>query len=124
MIGKLYSSTFQFFDVKKQALSFKNRPVLIIGDQRNNDYTVLPVSTVSRKENLDSEYDVEIIPQNYPKLNLAKISYVRTHKQTPLHRGSLHKEISDLKSEYPDLFLEIMTKVEKFNKNLIENSMY
>ncbi len=60
MIGKIYSSVVPFYDRVKQAKAFKRRPVLIIGGPRNNDYTVLPVSTVSNRQNLDADYDIEI----------------------------------------------------------------
>lgn len=49
MIGKIYSSVIPFYDSVKQANSYKKRPVLIIGGPRNNDYTVLPISTVTKK---------------------------------------------------------------------------
>lgn len=123
MIGKIYSSLFPYFDRMTNKMSYKNRPVLIISDKKNNDYTILPISKVSIKKNIDLEFDVQIIPENYPKLNLKNISYVRTHKQTPLHQGCLHKEISDLKESYPELFLEIISKVEEFNKRVVEKSL-
>ena len=52
MIGKIYSSVIPYYDSAKKANFYKKRPVLIIGEMRNNDYTVLPISTVSKKENL------------------------------------------------------------------------
>ncbi len=95
MIGKIYSSVTPFYDSKKGMNSFKRRPVLIINGPRNNDYTVLPVSTVTHTEHIDSEYDVRVEPDKYPKLNLNRISYIRTHKQTTVHRASLTKEIGE-----------------------------
>lgn len=82
MIGMIYSSVIPFYDNSSHANSYKKRPVLIIGGPRNNDYTILPISTISNKSNLDPEYDVEINPEKYPLLNLRQTSYVRTHKQT------------------------------------------
>lgn len=96
MTGKLYSSVTPFYDSKKGTNSFKRRPVLIIGGPRNNDFTVLPVSTVTRAEHIDSDYDVKVEPDKYPKLNLNRISYIRTHKQTTVHRASLTREIGEL----------------------------
>ena len=119
MIGKLYSSTVKFFELKTGKNSFKNRPVLIIGDIRNNDYTVLPVSTISISANIDSEYDVKIDPAKYPALNLRKISYVRTHKALTIHRAELYKEISDLKILEPDLFAKIITKYEQWTQEIV-----
>ena len=85
MIGKLYTCMVEYYNTKEHRPSWKSRPILIIGEPRNNDYTVLPVSTISRKENLDAEFDVEIDPAVYSALGLNKVSYVRTHKQLTVH---------------------------------------
>ena len=123
MIGKLYTSIVQFYDSINQRNSFKSRPVLIIGEIRNNDYTILPVSTISRKENLDPDYDIEVKKSQYPKLGLAADSYIRTHKRMYIHKGSLRSEISDLKAEYPDLFISILEKMEQFDNELLNNAL-
>ena len=44
--GKVYLFSMQFYDVKSGMMAFKARPALIIYGPRNNDYTVLPVSTI------------------------------------------------------------------------------
>lgn len=123
MIGKIYSTVFPYYDSKIQKNSFKKRPVLIIGGPRNNDYTVLPISTVTKKANLDSEYDLEINPANYPLLHLDKLSYVRVHKQTTVHKVSLTSLIGDMKTEYADLYLSVLEKLEEFNKRTIDNAL-
>lgn len=123
MIGKIYSTVFPYYDSKTQKNSFKKRPVLIIGGPRNNDYTVLPISTVTKKANLDSEYDLEINPANYPLLHLEKLSYVRVHKQTTVHKVSLTSLIGDMKTEYADLYLNVLEKLEEFNKIAIDNAL-
>lgn len=123
MIGKIYWSVFPYYDSKAGKESFKKRPVLIISGPRNNDYTVLPISTVSIKSNLDSEYDIEINPMNYPTLGLTKICYVRTHKQTIVHQGALTTNISDLKGSCEELYLEILMKWEKFNGDVMDNAL-
>jgi len=82
MIGKIYTSMTEFFDSKTNSTRIKARPVLILTDTRNNDYTVLPISTITIKTNIDTYYDIKIDPISYPKLKLKKISYVRTHKRT------------------------------------------
>lgn len=123
MIGKIYSSVTPFYDSKKGINSFKCRPVLIISGPRNNDYTVLPISTVTRREHIDSEYDIKVEPIKYPKLNLHRISYIRTHKQTTVHQASLTREISDLKAEYEDLYLSVLEKLENFNKLVLKNAL-
>lgn len=122
MIGKIYSSVTPFYDSVKGTNSFKRRPVLILSGPRNNDYTILPVSTISHKENIDQEYDVKVEPNAYPKLNLARTSYIRTHKQTTVHQASLVKEISDLKAEYEDLYLVVLEKLEDFNKMVMDHA--
>lgn len=123
MIGKIYSTVFPYYDSKTQKNSFKKRPVLIIGGPRNNDYTVLPISTVTKKANLDSEYDLEINPANYTLLHLDKLSYVRVHKQTTVHKVSLTSLIGDMKTEYADLYLNVLEKLEEFNKITIDNAL-
>lgn len=50
MIGKLYTCIVEYYNTKEHRLAWKSRPILIIGEPRNNDYTVLPVSTISEKK--------------------------------------------------------------------------
>jgi uncharacterized protein YifN (PemK superfamily) len=123
MIGKIYSSVIPYYDIKTHENSYKKRPVLIIGGPRNNDYTVLPISTVSRKENLDLEYDIEIDPLTYPLLNMNKVCYVRTHKQTIVHKASLTTEISDMKDSYENFYLTVLEKLEQFNNKIINDAL-
>lgn len=123
MIGKIYSSIVPFYDMKSGKNSFKSRPVLILSGPRNNDYTVLPISSVTKKQNLDLEYDIELNPQIYPNLNLQKICYVRVHKQTTVHTASLNRKISNLKDEYEDLYLSILSKLEEYNKFILKNAL-
>lgn len=119
MIGLLYISVPQFYDISKHKLSFKKRPVLIISEPRNNDYIVLPLSTISNSSNIDNEYDIKIDPQKYPSLNLAKISYVRTHKSFAIHEKELIKEIANLKELEPNLYSDILSKHEQWTKKVI-----
>lgn len=122
MIGKIYSSVTPFYDSVKGTNSFKRRPVLIIGGPRNNDYTVLPVSTITHKEHIDLEYDVIVEPSVYPNLNLNKTSYIRTHKQTTVHKSSLVRPIGDMKAEYEELYLNVLEKLEQFNQSVMNNA--
>ena len=55
---------FQYYDKTKQKMSFKGRPVLIIGEADKNDYNVLPVSRVTDKKYLDPFYDIPIDPKH------------------------------------------------------------
>ena len=123
MIGKIFSSITPFYDNRLGMNSFKKRPVLIIGGPRNNDYTILPVSTVSNRRNLDPDYDVEIDPARYPLLHLNKLSYSRTHKQTTVHKASLTSPIGDLMADYRELYLEVLGRLEQFNQNILERAM-
>lgn len=81
------------------------------------------LSTVTKKANLDSEYDLEINPVNYPLLHLDKLSYVRVHKQTTVHKVSLTSLIGDMKTEYVDLYLNVLEKLEEFNKTTLDNAL-
>ena len=104
-------------------MSFKSRPVLIIGQADTSDYIVLPISRITNRHNLDSYYDVEINPSNVPLMGLTSTSYIRTHKQSIVHSGELTRQITDFKNEYFEIYLDVMSKVEEFQKNLITNSL-
>lgn len=123
MIGSIYSSVIPFYDSVKHVNAYKKRPVLIIGGPRNNDYTVLPISTISNKENLDGDYDIEVKPTEFPLLNLNKISYIRTHKQTTVHKASLTTQISNMKDNYESLYLEVLDKLNDFNAKIMDNAL-
>ena len=47
---------------------------------------------------------------------------MRTHKRTSIHQASIDKSniIGDLKTDYEELFLEILKKVEEFDNEVIE----
>ena len=96
---------------------------LVLAKADDDDYVVLPVSSIPDKRNIDPVYDVKIDLELYPKLNLTKTSYVRTHKQTVVHRASLRDEIGDLKFEYADLYLEILEKREAFNNLITQQAL-
>ena len=123
MIGKVYVSIFKYYDNIKGKMSFKNRPVLIVGKADNTDYIILPISRVTKRENLDEYYDVLLNPDAVPKLNLTQYSYVRTHKQSVVNIVELYREITDFKKDYMDIYLDIISKMEEFQKNLIDNAL-
>ena len=122
MIGKICIAIFPFYDIKLKKNLYKQRPVLIIGEAINNDYTILPVSTITKKENIDIYYDIAIDPEKYPKLNLDKYSYIRTHKHTVIYKDMIKGEISDLKEEYLEIYSDILNKLKEFNIKLIEKA--
>ena len=123
MTGRAYWAIFKFYDILSNKMAFKKRPVLIIGKADARDYIVLPISRVTRKEFLHPRYDFEIKAKDFPKLSLKDTSYVRTHKQTVLNKGELQNCIVDFKEEYEDAYIEIMTLVVEFQKNLISKSL-
>ena len=104
-------------------MSYKARPALVLAKAHSDAYVVLPVSSISIRANIDPVYDVEIDPSLYPKLNLTHISYVRTHKQTIVHRANLRDEIGDLKSEYEDLYIEILEKRETLSSSITQQAL-
>ena len=125
MIGKIYASMVEFFDIKTNTTKIKSRPVLILSSTRNNDYTILPISTITNKVNMDTDYDIKIDSVSYPKLKLKQISYVRTHKRTFIHQASIDRNnvIGDLKKDYEELFLKILEKVQEFDNKVIDDAL-
>lgn len=123
MIGKAYVSTFPFYDNKAHKMSFKNRPVLIVGQADSNDYVILPISRITNQNNIDSYYDVLLEPADVPLMKLKQRSYVRTHKQSIVHNGELTKEIADFRNAYSDKYLDIISRMEEFQKKLVSNAL-
>jgi len=123
MIGKIYLFVTPYYDAAKRQNDFKARPALIIGVPDLGDYNILPVSKVTKKEYIDSVYDIPIDPKSYPLLNLKEFSYARTHKQTYSNYASIGKYLGDMQSDYPDLYLQVLEKLEEYNNNLIINAL-
>lgn len=118
MIGWLCISETPYFDVKLGKPSFKQRPVLIIGQSDSDDYAVLPVSRVTKKQYLHQNFDIPVDPAIYSKSGLKVISYVRTHKQTVVNRSAITAQLCDLRTEYPNLYLSIASKLDEYNRTL------
>ena len=123
MIGKIYKARIPFYDQATHQMSYKARPALVLAKADADDYVILPVSSISIRANIDPVYDIEIDPALYPKLNLTKTSYVRTHKQTIVHRASLRDVIGDMKSDYEELYLEILEKREAFSSSITHQAL-
>ena len=49
-------------------------------------------------------------------MDLHSTSYIRTHKQTVLYAASLIRPIVDFRTEYPDVYIDVIAKVEEFQK--------
>lgn len=123
MIGKAYTALFKFYDNTLQKMSFKKRPVLIIGKADSNDYVILPISRVTNSHNINAEFDLKIEPAVVPLLNLSQISYIRTHKQEIINRAQIDKLIVDFKTEYPDIYISCLEKVEEFQERLLSEAL-
>ena len=122
MIGMFCVATFPYYDTSTGRNKFKKRPMIILGQADSFDYVTLPVSKVSIKENIDDEYDLEIVCDEYPLLNLSCTSYIRTHKQTITNRNGIRTIIS-VKDTYPELWLSILQKIENFQKKIIDHGL-
>lgn len=120
MIGKVYLSRADYFDLRTNCTQKKTRPVLVVGGPNDNDYTVLPISTITLRQNVNSYYDILIPPQERATLSLNAECFIRTHKQMPLHRGAMLREIGDMKNNTPNLYLEAVSKMEEFQKNIVD----
>lgn len=121
MTGKICTSTTPYYDSKDKKNKFKKRPVLVLGQADCGDYVVLPVSTITHRENVDAVYDVYVDVSEYPNTGLARNSFIRTHKQTIVSYASL-TVISDLKICYPDLYNDVIDLVEKFQAELLSKA--
>lgn len=124
MIGKICISAFKYYDSAKHRMAFKGRPVLIIGQADAGDYVALPISRVTKRENLDEHFDYEMKPEDYAEsaLQLSEVSFIRTHKQAVLNAGDITKEVIDLKAEFPDVFTQVIDLVEEFQKKMISDA--
>ncbi|MBO5163887.1 MAG: type II toxin-antitoxin system PemK/MazF family toxin [Ruminococcus sp.] len=109
----------QYYDRKLNKMKHKARPGLIL-KEINGDYAVIPVSTIPDKRRVDPYYDIPVTTRDYPKLNLSQDSYIRTNKQTVVNQAQIGGKISDLHAEYPDLFSQVIDKIEEFNDSIIK----
>ena len=121
MIGKLCTTLMKYYDRQLGRMAFKRRPVLIIAQSDCSDYNVLPVSKVTDRSKLDPVFDIPLDPKVYPSLNLSVFSYVRTHKQTVINAREIGTVFGDMKQDYPDLYLNVVSKLEDYNKQIFDN---
>lgn len=124
-IGSLVKVRFPYFDAKAQRNKIKARPMLIIGAEKDLlpcDFTVLPISRVSKKQYLSKAYDVELTDAQVEKLSLAyKPSYIRVHKQSYANSRDVDADIiSNLKELDPDLYDLIKKKHKEFSESLFK----
>ena len=122
-IGEIRKALTPYYDLSKNAMSIKSRPALIIAQADSEDYVVLPISRITRRNNRDATFDIEIDPSVYPLLNLNAISYVRTHKQTIIHKAEIGDLIGDLKTDYSELYLQILETRERFSEEITNQAI-
>ena len=124
LIGRLCDSRFPYFDPKSGTHKFKLRPVLVIGVERDFlpcDLTVLPVSKISKPENIDNDYDYQLTAKNHGKLKLKfDPSFVRTHKISTAHSKDLSFQHTDysIRDLYEEDYQIIKEKFQKFSTEL------
>lgn len=123
MIGEIRKVLTPFYDMQNRQMRMKSRPCLIIAQADSEDYIILPVSKISDRRRIDPDYDIKVDPAEYPMLSLNCVSYVRTHKQTVVHYGEIGDKISDMKSAYEDLYLEVLTKRAQFSEEITSQAM-
>lgn len=119
MIGKVFLTMIDFYNTKSGRTERKIRPVLIVGGPNENDYTVLPISTITRRENVNCYYDIPVPAQDRAALSLNRECFIRTHKQLTVHQGSLIREIGDMRNDAPDLYIDAICKMDEFQKSII-----
>lgn len=122
-IGEIRKTFTPFYDNTQGRMNIKSRPALIIAQADTEDYVVIPVSRITRQNNRDTTYDIEVDPVEYPMLNLNAVSYIRTHKQTVVHRAQIGDLIGELKSNYEDLYLLILELRERFSKEITNQAL-
>ena len=122
-IGEIRKTITPYYDLRQGRMFTKSRPALIIAQADTDDYVVLPVSRISRQYNRDAIYDIEVNPVNYPLLNLNEVSYIRTHKQTVIHRAEIGDLIGELKYNYEDFYLYILELRERFSEEITNQAI-
>lgn len=122
-IGKIVKIRLPYYDTKNSKVSFKVRPGLIIGcekDQYPCDFSYLPVSKIKDKTKRHFIYDLELNRKNCKVLSLNHFpSFIRCHKVSTVYCTDVDKNhISDLKDLKPSLFHEIKSTFDTFATNL------
>lgn len=108
-----------YYDSSTGSIQFKARPVLILKAEKESgfsDFTVLPISSISFKNNIDQNFDVEVTKEMYPLLQLTKdVCYIRCGKFMTIDNRNLGVQvISNLKDSYPDLWEHIISLAKEY----------
>lgn len=125
MIGKICKIYTAFYDKSTHKKSFKWRPGLVISGTNGQDCdrAVLPVSTITISKYIDPYFDIPISISSYPLLSLDKDSYIRTGKQISVSGPDIGDVISDLRTCYPDLYIDVLARLEEYNKKIIDEAI-
>ena len=121
--GCIKKSRLPYYDIVSGDIKYKASPVLLIKAEKKEgacDFTVIPLSSISVKMNINNKYDIPIEKDIYPLLNLIRgTSYIRTHKLMTLHTSQLSSQtIANLKELYPDLWSNIVSKIQEYLSDL------
>ncbi len=122
MIGKVYKSLLPYYDKYTHTQKFKSRPCLLIGRADRGDYVILPISSVSDPSKIDPFYDIPLDKSRFTFLH--KNSFLRTHKQTICNAAFLKDQLADFRLTYEDTYIEALSKVEAFQKQIINAALY
>ncbi|MBK0347285.1 hypothetical protein JDW15_01380 [Aerococcaceae bacterium zg-ZJ1578] len=121
--GQIHSVRFPYFDIRNNKTSFKARPMLIIGvekDQLPCDIIALPISKISIAKNIHDDFDIKLESNQIQALNLNHDpSYIRVHKQLYVPSQDVQKTpVSNLKEIFPELYKKIQEKSHMFHETL------
>lgn len=119
IVGHIKSSRIPYYDNKTNSIKFKSRPVLILKAEKesgSSDFTVLPISSVNFKKNVNQKFDVEVTKETYPLLNLTKeLCYIRCGKIMTINKKDLAvNSICDLKNIDPELWQHITNLTKEY----------
>jgi len=121
MIGKVYKALIPYYDKVKGKNTFKGRPCLVIGKADAGDYVILPISSIKDRKRVDSYYDIPL--DKTICTFLTGDSFLRTHKQTVVNVSTLRGPIADFKVDYEELYVDAISKVEEFQKKLVDKAI-
>lgn len=123
-LGGIYRAIISYYDAKRSCLSFKPRPVLIIGRLNARRFVVLPFTTMQKKQYLDKKYDIEIDPRKNPEIALYKAGYVQTNYTTVVDfRNIDSRQICDLSRANKKLYSEILDKWKQSGREIMRQNI-
>lgn len=123
LVGKIYYTRFPYYDVKNKKQSYKARPVLIVGAEKDSlpcDFTVLPISKISNSNYIHDVFDYKLENEKIQTLGLKfDPSYIRIHKQSYTSSIDVQKNpISSLRELYPEIYEGVKDLSKQFHDTL------